>query len=247
MVNNFLLDHLAPCYCLLCQRPSLRPLPLCASCEKELPANPYACQTCATPLAAPGQTCINCQRTPPAFGRCCAPWLYSQPISNFLQRFKFSADMSLLPLLTQLLAEPVEQFIAEFGTPDALVPVPMHWWRRWQRGFNQSELLAQSLLNHPRIKPQALTIAPRLCQKTRLTPAQHTLDLAQRRDNLKSAFHCRANLHGQYLVILDDVMTSGATAQHLAEVLLQAGASRVDLWCLARTPDPALRPEGSVH
>jgi ComF family protein len=238
MVNNFFLDSLAPSYCVLCQRPSKRPIPLCERCEKELPGNNCACQTCAIPLTAPGLNCISCQRHPPNFRRCLAPWLYRQPISHFLQRFKFSADMSLLPLLTQLLVEPVEQAIEEFGVPDALVPVPMHWWRHWQRGFNQAELLADALLKHRRIKPIGLKLNRHLCQKTKLTAAQHNLDLAQRRHNLKSAFHCKADLRGQYLVIVDDVMTSGATAQELSQVLLQAGAQRVDIWCLARTPGP---------
>lgn len=242
MVNNFLLDSLAPSYCVLCQRPSKRPIPLCDRCENELPGNICACQTCAAPLAVSGQNCINCQRHPPAFTRCLAPWLYSQPISHFLQRFKFSADMSLLPLLAQLLAEPVQQAIEEFGVPNALIPVPMHWWRRWQRGFNQAELLADSLCRQRGLKSVGLKVERRWCQKVKLTAAQHDLDLAQRRRNLKSAFQCNTDLDGKYLVIVDDVMTSGATAQRLSEVLLQAGADRVDIWCLARTPNPVWRP-----
>ena len=267
MVNNWLADRLAPCYCELCQLPSGRALGLCWPCQAELPANSHGCHRCGIPLAArdapPSSTpaagaaeprdgvppagsvaiCGNCQQHPPAYQHSCAPWLYTPPLDGFLRRFKFSADLPMLPLLTELLVAAVERELHRFGVPDLLVPVPLHWRRRWRRGFNQSELLARSLSRHLRLRHWQLQVAPRLCRKIRATPAQQQLDRRRRQRNLRQAFTCRDDVDGKFLVLVDDVMTTGATVHHLAQVLHGAGAARVHVWCVARTPQPCNPPD----
>ncbi len=240
MANNPLLDVLAPCYCLLCGCLSQRLLPLCEPCEAELPHNSSACTQCALPLpaSAAGQRCGQCQVQPPAFTATCAPWVYTDPVAGFIQQFKFKADMHLLPLLRQLLAPSVLQQLHQYGAPDALVPVPLHWSKKLLRGFNQSAVLAQGLRRHPLLKRWGLSVCEQACVKRIRTPAQHGLSLSKRRRNLRNAFDCKRDLTGQYLVIIDDVMTTGTTANCLAQALLKAGARRVDLWCFARTPGP---------
>ncbi len=234
MVNLSLLDWLAPGLCLRCQLPSGRALPLCSECESELPANASACPVCALPQPDPDWPCARCQLEPPAFERCLSPWLYQPPIDRFIQRFKYHGDMGMLPLLVHLLCPPVLAELEALGAPDVIVPVPMHWRKRLWRGFNQAETLAESLRRAKGLRPAGLRVDSRLCRKTRHTPAQFGLDLRQRRGNLRGAFECRQSLRGQFVVILDDVVTTGATVNWLAEALREAGAARVHAWCVAR-------------
>jgi ComF family protein len=123
--------------------------------------------------------------------------------------------------------------------PDALIPMPLHWFRGWRRGFNQAELLARSLSLHPRLRSARLSVDGSLCRRRRATRPQHGLDAKSRRRNLRNAIECTAPIDGLCLAIIDDVMTTGASADALARVLLKAGAAEVEVWCCARTPNPA--------
>ena len=240
MVNkylNLLLDQLAPCVCQLCGQPSARPVALCAACQRSLASNSCACPLCALPLAA-ALPCGQCQAQPPAFTSTCAPYLYTRPVDEFIKRFKFSADRCQLPLLSEMMARPLVRALERNGRPDLLVPVPLHWRRQWQRGFNQSSLLARHWCRHPLLRAWHLQVDDRLCRRARATKPQHNLEPARRQSNLHQAFKCRRNVSDLYLVIVDDVMTTGATAETLARELLRQGASRVDVWCCARTPAP---------
>ena len=137
------------------------------------------------------------------------------------------------------MSESVQTALCRHGRPDALIPVPLHWRRQWQRGFNQAALLANQLARHSRIQPWKLKVRERWCNRRRATSAQLGLDRSQRRSNMKQAFYCSANLNDLYVVIIDDVMTTGATATAMTNELLSHGARRVDVWCCARTPAPA--------
>lgn len=116
--------------------------------------------------------------------------------------------------------------------PQQLLAVPLATKRQRQRGFNQAQALADDLARRLRIPAPANSLA-----RLRNTPAQQGLDLAARQGNLKGAFAlgARAKVQGLHLAIVDDVMTTGATTTALARLLLEAGARRVDVYCLART------------
>ncbi|MGK0500157.1 MAG: ComF family protein [Oceanicoccus sp.] len=115
--------------------------------------------------------------------------------------------------------------------PEILVPTPLHWRRQFERGFNQSELIANDfgqLLELPVI---------RALRRHRYTSPQQSLLAQQRHQNLSGAFTVCADIRGRRLALVDDVMTTGATAREMTKALLQAGASEVHIWVLARTPE----------
>lgn len=120
-----------------------------------------------------------------------------------------------------------------YPRPDLLLPVPLAKRRLRERGFNQAGMLGRWLSTQ-----LGLTCDERLLLRTRETPAQQKLDARARRRNLRQAFALSGELTGKHVAIVDDVCTTGATAQAIAEVLRKAGARRVDVYCLARTPKP---------
>ena len=110
------------------------------------------------------------------------------------------------------------------------MPVPLHWWRRWSRGFNQSELLAQAVARRLEIPCR-----PRWLRRIRHTPYQVGQTAAGRRDNVKNAFAARSRpeLKGQAVLLIDDVLTTGSTASEAAKALKKAGAAKVWVAVLA--------------
>jgi len=170
------------------------------------------------------------------FARVEAPWRYAFPVDALITRFKHQGAWPLGRLLGELLAEHLRHAHLEgLPRPDLLLPVPLAGPRLRQRGFNQAALLARWLgaaLHIP--------VHDDLLQRPRDTTAQQQLDAAARRRNLRSAFALadpRA-VAGRHLALVDDVLTTGATAEALASLLRKAGATRVDVYCLARTPAP---------
>ncbi len=209
------------CVCAAASRPGL-----CRDCWQELPVNAPACPICALPLAValPCPACL--QKTPP-YARTLAPLRYEFPVSILIQRLKFHQQLHLARLLGLLLAQSVREWQME--RPEVLIPMPLHRERLRSRGFNQSLLLARELSRTLRIAVDA-----RCCQRERDTPAQIGLSARQRRQNLRGAFLLPRQIHYQHVVIVDDVITSGASMTELASVLRRAGVERVDAWALAR-------------
>ena len=239
MVNKFWLAALrrvAPCTCQFCGKPSNRDIALCRPCQSDLPANDCCCPVCAEPLPsgiiAP---CGRCQQSMPAYRRALVPQLYSYPIDGLIKQLKYQRRLDHLPILATLLRTGVYASLQQHGCPDRLVPVPMHWRRLWSRGFNQAELLALQLAADPLLQPWQLQVDTSLCRRPRPTPALEGLDRSERARCMKNAFSVRGRVDGEYLVIVDDVMTSGATSAALARQLISSGAARVDVWCCART------------
>ena len=234
MVNKFaatLLDGLFPNYCTLCQLPCAGALPLCDDCRLELPANSCACRRCALPLATEtGTTCGACLRKPPDFDRVVAPWLYGEYLAYLLRRWKFQGDRRLTPLLADLW----KQALATPPEVEVIAPVPLHWMRQWRRGYNQSELLARAL---QRQWPH-LAVDSSLLRRNRRTRAQSGMNARQRSRNLREAFTASSSCANLRVAVVDDILTTGATAGEVARTLKRAGAAHVEIWCLARTPSP---------
>jgi len=239
MVNKFLAglrDGLFPQYCLLCELPADCELPLCRRCARILVPNNRACSRCALPLPGISQVnslCGQCQSTAPDFDRVLAPWLYDDALAYLITQWKFHGQLRLTSLLAQLWQERVPRP----PEVDILTPLPLHWRKLWMRGFNQSDMLCKALSKrHPALGETP--IERMLLTRTRATKPQTGMTAAQRRHNLDDAFTCQRPCDNLTVAVLDDVLTTGATAGAAARVLRQAGAKQVQIWCLARTPSP---------
>lgn len=230
---NALLNRLLPNHCLLCGDTSGARL-LCTHCQDPLPKlqqYPHLCSCCALPLQTPAPLCGHCLERKPPFTRSHIAFSYEYPLDYLIHQFKYRRQLASGKLLGELLAEHCR--LAE--RPDFLVPVPIHWRKRWQRGFNQTELLARRLG-----KTLQLPVVHALHQ-TRYHPAQKSLGRRQRQQNLRQSLAINSRyamqLRGAHIALVDDVVTTTATARALSELLINAGAQQVDIWALARTPD----------
>ncbi|WP_244208630.1 ComF family protein [Vreelandella andesensis] len=170
------------------------------------------------------RVCGHCQEQPPAFTAATAELLFDGPIRELIHDFKFNASPRAGMLLVELMMAKAPSFLGE-----GLLPVPMHIARARQRGFNQSQWLAEQL--GKRVK---LPVIRAECIKR--LPSQRTLNRKERAKNLVGAFCIDKGPLPSHLTIIDDVVTTGATCQALAEEALSAGAKRVDVWTVARTP-----------
>jgi len=220
--------------CLICDESTDAACPLCHACELDLPWLGAQCQRCALPLPVDG-ICPACQHKLPAFERVIAPWRYDFPLDSLISRFKHQANGAFGRLLGEHLADYLkQQFAAGLRKPDLLLPVPLGKGRLRERGFNQAQLLARWLSDVLQIPS-----LPKALQRTRDTPAQQGLDAATRKRNLRGAFALATDFlpDGRHIALVDDVLTTGATAQALAQLLCKNGAAHVDIYCLARTPN----------
>ncbi|WP_459742369.1 phosphoribosyltransferase family protein [Pseudomonas sp. 3A(2025)] len=223
-------------FCLLCDEPSDSEMPLCVPCEAELPWLNAQCLCCALPLPGFDGHCLDCTLKPPAFSQVIAPWEYRFVVDRLITRFKHQGQWPLGRLLAELMTHYLQhRFDEGLPRPDMLLPVPLARQRLRQRGFNQAAMLA-GWMGHA----LNLQVDEQQLLRIRETPSQQGLDAKARKRNLAGAFTLRDSdaLRGKHLAIVDDVVTTGTTAQALAYLLMQAGAQRVDIYCLARTPAP---------
>ncbi len=243
-----ILEHLLPACCLLCgqRSPNRR---LCTGCENDLPRITACCKQCGLPgqLGA-AALCAACLRHPPPWDDAVAALVYEYPVDHLVWHFKFHKNLACGQLLAEELVRAVEQKLSQHRgddhrldpdtrepgceKPDLLIPVPLHFFRRCKRGFNQAELIAAELQRHCGIPVQR-----RLLSRINHTSAQSGLDRKTRQKNLRNAFHC-APLHGAHVALIDDVLTTGATLQECSRMIKKAGARRISVWVAARVPAP---------
>jgi ComF family protein len=216
--------------CLLCAGRSANRL-VCEACACSLPRLDAACRCCAIALAHAG-ICGPCQRRAPSFDEAFAAFEYRFPLDRLVQRFKYSGDLAVGQWLAMRLAERV----AGCERPGLLVAPPLAAVRLRGRGFNQAVVIAKALG-----KRLGIRHSPDALSKVRDTSPQPGLGRRARIANLRGAFRCHARFADEHVAIVDDVMTTGATAESLARVLKAAGAARVTVWAVARTPEPVRR------
>jgi ComF family protein len=215
--------------------------PVCVACWSQVrPVAPPACLGCGQPLpswrtiSVHAARCAACRRRPPAFDRGAVACDYANVLRAVVHAFKYDGRKSLARPLGRLLREAGRDVL---DGADAVVPVPLHPWKRLRRGFNQSAELAHRL---------GVPVRPVL-RRRRATRTQAGLTPGQRRRNVAGAFVLapwpwRGPVERQVLVLVDDVMTTGATLDACARVLKQAGAKEVRALTLARALPPASRP-----
>ena len=231
-----LFSLLFPDDCRVCGQPLSRisRIPVCRPCLKAPePFSPdYFCISCRTPfqngfpLDSEGR-CALCRSGLRGFDAAYCFGSYEGVLRELIHLFKYgkitTLDRPLCDFLTAAL--PRNERV------DAIVPVPLHWWRKWQRGFNQSELLGRALSKRTGVPVIAAL------RRSRPTAVQAGLSNTDRRRNVRGAFrgrHAANQLQGKHVLLIDDVMTTGSTAAACASALKRAGAARVALLTLAR-------------
>lgn len=222
--------------CLLCLTPSFNPL--CSACDAFCLRIDCPCAQCGLPLASAERICGECLQNPKPYDTAVCPFLYCEPLSRLVHLFKERLPEVLLDFFTHNLTEQLRPRYKPEQWPDYLIPVPSHWLRQIRRGYNPAACIAERTgkqLNLPLL--QALAVA-------RLPRAQKSLNKADRQKNLTDTFTlkpvARRALRGAHVALIDDVITTGTTAALLSAMLNSAGARRVDVWALARTPLPSI-------
>ncbi|MEP3970844.1 MAG: ComF family protein [Marinobacter sp.] len=207
---------------------------LCTPCRQDLPANHWHCRCCALPLAFAGNEalCGQCLQDLPPFSRVVAPWRYRFPIDGMIQRYKYNGQRAFArPLIHDFAGHLVSILeAAPDQRPDLLVASPMHPARRRKRGFNQAADIAEQLSRRTGIPWTADLVI-----RSRRTRPQRGLNREERLANLRGIYQVRRKPPAR-IAIIDDVVTTGATARSLTEALRDAGAVEVQIWALARTP-----------
>lgn len=219
------LNWIYPPVCVSCGKPGAM---ICKDCLSALePVGKHFCTVCGKPLKK-GRRCRRCRHTEFRFQACRAPYLYEGPASAMIKKLKYGGCMSLIPVMTDHLAD----YWKELGwEADLIIPVPLSAKRRAERGFNQSELLGKAFSGRTGIPMKAAALV-----KVRDTKQQVGLDADQRRENLRDAFLAEpAMVQGKRILLMDDVMTTGSTFAECSAVLLDAGAGSVKCLSFATT------------
>lgn len=227
-----LLDLVFPPFCPLCRARlgAGRRDPLCGACWQALERiEEPVCRLCGLPLTVPG-LCGGCRRRPPAFSYARAAARYGDVVREALHAFKFGGRRALAAPLGELLAAPGPGALPG-EAPDLLLPVPLHPRRRRERGFNQSLLLARRVG-----RAWGLPVRPDILLRTAATSPQTDLSAPARRANVRGAFALRRPelVAGRHVILVDDILTTGATVGECARVLREGGARTVGVLTVAR-------------
>jgi len=228
------LDLLLPPLCLSCDAPVGAHRTLCTTCWSAIHfiAPPF-CGACGAPFEVPvgvGALCGGCIAEPPEFKAARAPMLYDDASRRIVLGFKHADRTHPAPALASWMQRAGAEFWAE---ADFIAPVPLHRWRLFRRRYNQAALLALQL---GPLTQKAVLVD--LLERKRATPIQGHLSRKERQANVKGAFALnirrRAQVKDKTIVLIDDVLTTGATLNECSKVLLKAGAKTVNVLVLAR-------------
>jgi ComF family protein len=182
------------------------------------------------PVPVPGLLSMEAIADPPAYRRARAAVRYDDIARKLVHALKYGDRLDLAPLMGRWMANAGRELLAD---ADAIVPVPLHWRRQWARRFNQSALLAEIIA-----KANGRAVAHGALKRVKATPQQVGLDKSGRAQNVQGAFRVsgegKAEVAGRNLLLVDDVLTSGATIDACARALLRGGAASVDVLVFAR-------------
>jgi len=238
-----LLDLLLPPRCLGCGTPVTTQGRLCAGCWASLAfLGPPQCRICGYPLphALPeAPLCGACAADPPAYDRARAAFRYDERARGLILAFKHADRTDIAPAFGRWLARAGAELVVD---AEVIAPVPLHRWRLLKRGYNQAAILATALG-----RESGQRVAPDLLQRTRATRSQQGLSGRARANNVtQAAFRVHpwhaARIEGRRVLLIDDVLTTGATIGACARVLRRAGAAGVDVLTLARVVRDASHP-----
>ncbi len=222
------LDVLFPARCAACDAPGESPF--CGVCADTLVPLPAGCPVCGAPAdeallpVLRPRRCVHCRQCPPPFSLAAAPYLHGGALAEAIHRLKYERREDLGPALSVLFEACAPPRV------DCLAPIPLHPRRLRQRGYDQARLLADGAGRRFRLPVRALLT------RVRDTGQQVGRDRAARERNLRGAFRAGPAARGLRICLVDDVLTTGATAAAAAAALLEAGAARVEVRTLARAP-----------
>ena len=231
------LDVALPPLCAACRDPVDGP-GLCPACWAKLSfiTRPY-CERLGVPFVydpGPGMLSMEAIADPPAYNRARAAVRFDEVSRKLVHGLKYGDRLDLAPLMGRWIAHAGRELLAD---ADALVPVPLHWRRQWTRRFNQSAMLAAAISAE-----SGLPVAADALKRVKATAQQVGLNRSERATNVQGAFKVpeegKAAVYGRRLVLVDDVLTSGATVDVCARALRRAGAANVDVLVFARVADP---------
>ena len=233
-LGDGLLQLLYPNVCWICQarQTELRD-GVCPPCEQQLTADPHpSCPRCSStvgPFVNLEDGCSNCRREHYAFDRAIRLGPYDGALRNTILRMKVPGAIDLAEVVGSLWARHATPRLQD-QKPSLVIPVPLHWTRRWRRGFNQSEILARALA-----RALGIPCRPSWLRRSRRTAPQTRQSPAQRRANVHNAIQARAglDLSGQTVLLVDDVLTSGATVHEAARALRHAKPAHILVAVLA--------------
>jgi len=226
-----LFSALFPSRCIFCQQTVAAEPEICPDCYLALPHNVICCVRCALPLAEDidgAVLCGRCIKKPPAFDYAYSPFRYEDEIITLVHQLKFSEKIRFSRSIGEML---LTHFSGTGESPDCLLPVALHPSRMRQRGFNQSIEISRVLS-----KALAIPIEHSAIVRQRSTVAQTGLSARQRQKNIRGAFSMVGELNYKHVLIVDDVMTTGATVNELAKLLKKNKVERVGVLSIARAP-----------
>jgi ComF family protein len=236
---RFGVDLALPPLCPACREP-VGDMALCAACWAKLSfiAPPY-CARLGVPFAydpGPGILSMQAIADPPAFNRARAAVRYDEIARTLVHALKYGDRLDLAPTMGQWMAAAGRELLAE---ADGLAPVPLHWRRLWTRRFNQAAALARAIS-----QACGVPVTDGALKRVKATAQQVGLTKTERAANMAGAFRVpdKAVVAGRRFVLVDDVLTSGATSEACARVLLRAGAANVDVLVFARVVDSVRTP-----
>ncbi|HEY5217821.1 MAG TPA: ComF family protein [Pseudolabrys sp.] len=231
---RLVLDVALPPLCPSCREPLGDGVGLCATCWSKLSLiEPPYCARLGIPFTydpGPGLLSMEAIANPPAYDRARAAVRYDDIARTLVLSFKYSDRLDLAPMMGRWMARAGRELLSQ---ADALMPVPLHWRRLWARCFNQAAALAGTISDIA-----GVPVLHGGIKRVRATPQQVGLSKSERADNVQGAFRVppeqKALIAGKRLVLIDDVLTSGATVDTCARALLRAGAAHVDVLVFAR-------------
>ena len=232
------LGWIYPSACLICDAPERAESAfrhgVCTNCHAAVTTDPFpVCPWCAQTVGPHTDTtdgCAECRGAALGFERAFRLGPYGGKLRDAVLRTKFLGGEGLADLLGRMFAESRGDVIRVTGI-GLVAPVPLHWWRKWTRGYNQSEAVGRELA-----AGLGAEFVPNLLRRVRWTTQQVQPTREARRENVKGAFRVRrsARLVGKTVLLVDDVMTTGSTLGEAARTLRTGGADRVVVAILAR-------------